>query len=134
MRKWMIGAAVAAVLAIFGATALAQQDASTRETARAPSTEQEKTGSKTGVEVFLPPDLAWEDNPAVPGVQNAAGVGDPTKPQLYTSFGKMEEGTRFPAHTHPDARITTVSSRGPCTTGSGNGPVGSSSNPTRRGP
>jgi quercetin dioxygenase-like cupin family protein len=108
MRKWMIGAAVAAVLAIFGATALAQQDASTRETARAPSTEQEKTGSKTGVEVFLPPDLAWEDNPAVPGVQNAAGVGDPTKPQLYTSFGKMEEGTRFPAHTHPDARITTV--------------------------
>jgi quercetin dioxygenase-like cupin family protein len=64
--------------------------------------------SEKGIEVFLPPDLAWEDNPDVPGVQNASGVGDPTKPQLYTSFGKIEEGVRFPSHTHPDARITTV--------------------------
>jgi quercetin dioxygenase-like cupin family protein len=113
MRKWIIGAAVAAALTTFGAVAVAQQDASTRETAQVPGGKQEKAGpekagSEKGIEVFLPPDLAWEDNPEVSGVQNAAGVGDPTKPELYTSFGKMQEGVRFPAHTHPDARITTV--------------------------
>ena len=108
MRKWIIGAAVAAVMVVFGATAIAQQDASTRETVQAPGVKQEKSGSEKGIEVFLPPDLAWEDNPDVPGVQNAAGVGDPTKKELYTSFGKIEEGVKFPAHTHPDARITTV--------------------------
>ena len=108
MRKWMIGAAVAAALVAFGATAIAQQDGSTREAAKAPGVNQEKSGSEKSVEVFLPPDLAWEDNPDVPGVQNAAGVGDPTKKELYTSFGRIEEGVRFPAHTHPDARITTV--------------------------
>ena len=108
MRKWMIAVAVAAVMAVFGATAIAQQDASTRETAQAPDAKQEKSGSEKRVEVFLPPQMEWEDNPEVPGVQNAAGVGDPTKKELYTSFGKIEEGVRFPAHTHPDARITTV--------------------------
>ncbi len=108
MRKWMIGTAIAAALTIFGATAIAQQDASTRETGQVPGAKQKESGSEKGIEVFLPPDLAWEDNPDVPGVQNAAGVGDPTKPQLYTSFGKIEEDVRFPSHTHPDARITTV--------------------------
>ena len=108
MKKWMIGAAVAAALTAFGATAIAQQDASTRETGQVSGAKQKGSGSEKGIEVFLPPDLAWEDNPDVPGVQNAAGVGDPTKPQLYTSFGKIEEGVRFPSHTHPDARVTTV--------------------------
>jgi len=108
MRKWMIGAALAAAVVAFGATAIAQQGASTRGAAQAPNVEQGKGGSEEKIEVFLPPDLAWEDNPDVPGVQNAAGVGDPTAQELYTSFGKMEEGVRFPAHTHPDARITTV--------------------------
>ncbi len=108
MKKWMIGAAVAAALTAFGATAIAQQDASTRETGQVSSAKQKESGSEKGIEVFLTPDLAWEDNPDVPGVQNAAGVGDPTKKELYTSFGKIEEGVRFPAHTHPDARITTV--------------------------
>jgi len=108
MKKWMIGAVVAAALTTFGATAIAQQDASTRETGQVPGAKQKESVSEKGIEVFLPPDLAWEDNPDVPGVQNASGVGDPTKPQLYTSFGKIEEGVRFPSHTHPDARITTV--------------------------
>ena len=108
MRNWMIGAAVAAVMAVFGATAIAQQAASTREAAQDSGAKQEKGGSEKSVQVFLPPDLGWEDNPDVPGVQNAAGVGDPTKKGLYTSFGRIEEGVRFPAHTHPDARITTV--------------------------
>jgi len=108
MKKWMIGAVVAAALTTFGATAIAQQDASTRETGQVPGAKQKERVSEKGIEVFLPPDLAWEDNPDVPGVQNASGVGDPTKPQLYTSFGKIEEGVRFPSHTHPDARITTV--------------------------
>ena len=108
MRKWIIGAAVAAVMVVFGATAIAQQAASTREAAQDSGAKQERSGSGKGVEVFLPPEMGWEDNPDVAGVQNAAGVGDPIKKQLYTSFGRIEEGVRFPAHTHPDARITTV--------------------------
>ncbi len=102
VKKWMLGAVVAAALTTFGAVAIAQQDAPTRETG------QQKAGSEKAIEVFLPPDLEWEDNPEVSGVQNAAGVGDPTQPELYTGFGKMEEGVKFPSHTHPDARITTV--------------------------
>ena len=60
--------------------------------------------------VFIPADLTWAANPnlPVPGVQNAAGVGDPAQAGLYTSFGKMARGVRFPAHAHPDARVTTV--------------------------
>lgn len=131
MRKWMIGAAVAAVMAVFGATAIAQQDASTRETAQAPDAKQEGSGAGKGVEVFLPPEMEWEDNPDVAGVQNAAGAGDPAKKELYTSFGRIEEGVRFPAHTHPDARITTVLS-GTMYYGVGNEPTGWSSNRTRR--
>ncbi|MBA3389465.1 MAG: cupin domain-containing protein [Rubrobacter sp.] len=108
MRKWIAVAIVAATLAVLGATASAQQDAVSRETAQAPDDQREKADPGAGVQAFVPSDLAWEDNPDVPGVQNAAGVGDPTRPELYTSFGKIEEGVEFPAHTHPDARITTV--------------------------
>ena len=110
MNRWIIVAAVAA-LATVGAVAFAQQDAATQETAQASGAGEEKEnepGSSGSIQAFLPPDLEWEDNPDVPGVQNAAGVGDPTRRQLYTSFGKIEKGVRFPAHTHPDARITTV--------------------------
>lgn len=63
-----------------------------------------------GETAFLPDALTWAANPnvPVPGVQNAPGVGDPAREGLYTSFGKLAYGVRFPAHTHPDARVTTV--------------------------
>ena len=109
MKKWTIGVTLVVVmLAAFGATALAPLDAASRDDAQAQGDKKVETRPESGVKIFTPPDLGWEDNPDVPGVQNAAGVGDPTKPELYTSFGKIEEGVRFPSHTHPDARITTV--------------------------
>jgi len=108
LRKWIVAAVIAASLAALEAAAIAQQGAASRETAQASGVKQEKAGSAGGIQTFVPPDLAWEDNPDVSGVQNAVGVGDPTQPELYTSFGKIEDGVKFPAHTHPDARITTV--------------------------
>lgn len=66
------------------------------------------TLSETNVKGVLPTDLKWASNPNIPGVQNARVVGDSSKPELYVSFGKLQQGTIFPAHTHPDARITTV--------------------------
>lgn len=59
-------------------------------------------------EAVLPSDLEWGGNPDVPGVQSALGVGDSTRPELYVLFGKLVEGTVFPAHTHPDGRLSTV--------------------------
>lgn len=64
---------------------------------------------EASLEAVLPNDLEWEDNPDVEGVQNAsARIGDPENPGLYAGFGKMVKGTVFPAHTHPDGRLTTV--------------------------
>ena len=51
--------------------------------------------------------VPWKDTPSL-GVQNALSVGNPTAPGLYVMLGKMSLGSRFPAHKHPDARITTV--------------------------
>lgn len=41
------------------------------------------------------------------GVQSAIALDNPSNIELYVLFGKMEAGAIFPAHTHPDARITT---------------------------
>ncbi len=54
------------------------------------------------------PQLAWQANPRLPGVFNAPGAGNPAQPGLYAVFGRMDKGSRFPPHTHPDARLTTV--------------------------
>lgn len=64
--------------------------------------------SQAQVQTVLPIDLQWRANPAVVGAQSATVVGDSSKPELYALFGKMNSGATFPAHTHPDARITTV--------------------------
>ncbi len=64
---------------------------------------------EASLEAVLPTDLEWEANPNVEGVQNAsASIGDPENPGLYASFGKLDQGVVFPAHTHPDGRLTTV--------------------------
>lgn len=55
-----------------------------------------------------PDEVKWVGNPLVPGVASAPVVGDPTKPGLYVLLGRMDKGTVFPAHSHPDPRITTV--------------------------
>lgn len=61
------------------------------------------------LEAIIPTDLTWVDNEAVAGVQNAGpSIGDLAKPGLYASLGKLVRGTVFPAHTHPDGRLTTV--------------------------
>ncbi|MEM8534676.1 MAG: cupin domain-containing protein [Chloroflexota bacterium] len=53
-------------------------------------------------------DLEWRANPDISGVESAVVVGDSSQSELYVLFGKLEQDTEFPAHTHPDARITTV--------------------------
>ncbi len=51
--------------------------------------------------------IQWRDSP-VPGVQNSVHIGNPAATGLYVVLGKMSLGSRFPAHKHPDARVTTV--------------------------
>lgn len=52
--------------------------------------------------------VEWQTNSDIAGVQSAGVVGDPSSTELYAMRGKMEAGTVFPAHVHPDNRITTV--------------------------
>lgn len=115
LSRWITLAVVATALLALATFAVAQRDAESEDedgaraaNAQAANAQEEKAPAAGSVETFVPPDLAWEDNPDVPGVQSAIGVGDPTGTELYTMFGKMDEDVRFPAHTHPDARLTTV--------------------------
>jgi len=64
--------------------------------------------TQTQVQTVLPDDLQWRSNPKIAGVQSAIAVGDSSNSELYVLFGKMNEGAIFPAHTHPDDRLTTV--------------------------
>lgn len=52
--------------------------------------------------------VEWRTNPNIAGIQSAIVVGDPASANLYAMLGKMDAGTVFPAHVHPDNRITTV--------------------------
>ena len=56
----------------------------------------------------VPDDLQWNPHPEFMGVENAIALENPSDSELYVLFGKMSGGSIFPAHTHPDARITTV--------------------------
>lgn len=60
------------------------------------------------VQAANPSDLPWNPNPDIAGVESAIALGNPSKAKLYVLYGKMVSGTVFPAHTHPDDRITTV--------------------------
>lgn len=109
MKKWIAVAAVTVALTgLVGAAAVAQQGAGPTEAARAASAQQQERQAEAEAQAILPADLKWQSNPDLDGVQSAAGVGDPTKGDLYVLFGKMGQDARFPAHEHPDARITTV--------------------------
>ncbi len=60
--------------------------------------------------------LQWRNEDIVlksgdkPGISSAALVGNNAEPGLYLVRVRMESGTTNTAHTHPDARITTVMS------------------------
>lgn len=59
-------------------------------------------------QVALPDDVQWQENPNISGVESAIALGNPSDSVLYVLFGKMSPDTPFPAHSHPDDRITTV--------------------------
>ncbi|MEM8505392.1 MAG: cupin domain-containing protein [Cyanobacteria bacterium P01_D01_bin.1] len=60
------------------------------------------------VQVALPESIQWQENPNITGVESAIALGNPSDSALYVLFGKMSPDTPFPAHSHPDDRITTV--------------------------
>ncbi|MBT9317818.1 cupin domain-containing protein [Leptothoe spongobia TAU-MAC 1115] len=60
------------------------------------------------VQSVIPDDVQWNPNSDIAGIESAIALGDPSNSELYVLFGKMESSAIFPAHTHPDARITTV--------------------------
>ena len=68
----------------------------------------EASGPEAQVQGVLPDDLQWRPHPTIAGVQSAIALGNPSNSELYVLFGKMETGATFPAHIHPDNRITTV--------------------------
>lgn len=46
----------------------------------------------------------------LPGISNAFIEGTFDTPGLYAAYGKMAKGSRFPPHSHPDVRLTVVTS------------------------
>ncbi|MEL6553104.1 MAG: cupin domain-containing protein [Cyanobacteria bacterium J06621_11] len=63
--------------------------------------------SSAQVQTVVPDDVQWTSSD-IAGVESAVALGDLSSSALYVLFGKMDNGTVFPSHTHPDARITTV--------------------------
>lgn len=59
-------------------------------------------------QAVVPDNIQWNPNSDIVGVESAIAIGDPAGSELYVLLGKMDEGTVFPAHVHPDNRITTV--------------------------
>lgn len=64
--------------------------------------------TEAGVVIITPDNIQWQENENVEGVSNARLVGDPAAEGHYVSLGRLSEGTIFPAHAHPDDRLTTV--------------------------
>ncbi len=57
---------------------------------------------------ILPGDLHWVSPPGVPGLRAAWVLGAEESPGVYLLRVELANGARIPAHTHPDARNTTV--------------------------
>ena len=55
-------------------------------------------------------ELSHKPIPAFPGVGNAFLTGAFNKPGLYAAHGKMSKGAKFPPHSHPDIRLSVVTS------------------------
>ena len=67
-----------------------------------------KSNLSSQVQTVLPEEIQWMPNPNIEGVASTLAIGDPSDSRLYVLLGKMEAGAEFPAHIHPDDRITTV--------------------------
>lgn len=68
----------------------------------------EDSSSPITIQSVLPETVEWIAHPTIAGVESAIALGDPTNSELYILLGKMNAGAIFPAHIHPDDRITTV--------------------------
>ncbi len=88
--KCSVGRAALAVIA-FAATASAQTSA-------------------PGVMALTPAELKWgpQGSLALPGMEQATLVGDPSKPGPYTVRLKFPAGYKLAPHTHPDSREITI--------------------------
>ncbi|NOK64412.1 MAG: hypothetical protein GFH27_549445n4 [Chloroflexi bacterium AL-W] len=107
-RKVFTGLAVGSMVMLSACNATTES--SSANTSRANSTTDDDPTSTNGTEAtgIVLDDLEWSANPNISGVESAMVVGDSAQSELYVLFGKLKQGTQFPAHTHPDARITTV--------------------------
>ena len=59
-------------------------------------------------EPILPEAFQWGGPPDNPGVRGAWVVGSESAAGLYALRVRLQQGSRIPPHTHPDARYTTV--------------------------
>lgn len=84
------------------------ESSSTNAAAERASVQESEQDTGQEVEGIALEELEWESNPDVEGVESAVAIGDPTDEGLYAAFGRMAQDAVFPAHTHPDARLTTV--------------------------
>lgn len=71
----------------------------------APAQESRKTIERIELDRMTLEELA-----AFPGVSNAMLVGSFDQEGLYTSQALLRQGSTFPPHTHPDIRLTVVTS------------------------
>lgn len=66
-------------------------------------------GDRVESGAMLPPDqIAWKDNPRVPGLGLANILGDAKKPGPFVHRVKFPKGRIVQAHSHPDDRTYTV--------------------------
>jgi quercetin dioxygenase-like cupin family protein len=63
-----------------------------------------------GVMALTPGEMKWgpQGNLALPGMEQADLVGNPTKPGPYTLRLKFPAGYKLAPHTHPDSREITI--------------------------
>ena len=54
--------------------------------------------------------LSHQPIPAFPGVGSASVIGAFDQPGLYAVQGEMKQGATFPPHSHPDTRLSIVTS------------------------
>jgi hypothetical protein len=70
----------------------------------------EKPNEKPSAVAVTPPEMRWgaQGGLAMPGMEQANLVGDPSKPGPYTLRLKFPAGYRLAPHAHPDYREVTI--------------------------
>ena len=59
-------------------------------------------------QAISPAKISWQTVPPIPGLQFAWLQGAENDEGLYVLRVKLDAGTKIPAHTHPDQRLSTV--------------------------